>query len=406
MGKSVYKEGESSYLLEYEQKRIRDCARTLNNLADAFAQNTKLTDEALQDNLQNDLQDRKNLILRNRMRETRSFMADHLKEVARIVTKATMEEVELIRVSGKREKQMARILYTEGLLLEELYLVKKEGGKKEVIARLSQAEQIIPGKINNVEEIAEYLSVLLDMRLQPSLKGAFFVTENPDNYYFEEEAKYMILSGFAKAVRETENISGDNYSFLETSEKEFICILSDGMGSGPKAFEDSAEVIERMEQFIESGFHKQKAIQMINDTLLMEEEERNMSTLDLCSIDLYTGKAVFYKAGAALTLIKRDGYVEKLETESLPLGIFHEIEIDKKEIRLLEGDYVIMFSDGMLEYYEDEEGEQVLLEIIENMPYQNPSQIASYLMKHTITRGKGRISDDMTVLVMGFWKSR
>ena len=36
IGRSAYKEGESSYLLEYEQKKIRDCAKTLHNLAEAF----------------------------------------------------------------------------------------------------------------------------------------------------------------------------------------------------------------------------------------------------------------------------------------------------------------------------------------------------------------------------------
>lgn len=131
-----------------------------------------------------------------------------------------------------------------------------------------------------------------------------------------------------------------------------------------------------------------------------------MSTLDLCSIDLYRGTAAFYKVGAACSLIKRDTYIEMIPSLGLPLGLFSGMEIVRQERTLLEGDYVILFSDGVLDYYEREEGEELLRELVANVPYRNPSQIASYLMKHTLSQSQGKIGDDMTILVMGVWENK
>ena len=397
-GKSIYREDESSYLLEYEQKRIRDCAKTLNNLARVF--------EAEDKSPCKDREDRRNLILKNRMRETRILMADHLKEVARIVTEAAGENIQVIRLGEKKEKHIGRMLLMEGIQLEDLCLVKKENHKTEIVARLCQTNLSARKKSCTSHQVAEFLSILLDMRLQNSIRNPFLVTGEVQSYYFEEECRYMVLTGCAKAVKENETVSGDNHTFFETREKEFFCLLSDGMGSGKKACEESEEVIDNLECLIESGFDKEKAIRVVNDTFLLEEEGRNMSTLDLCSIDLYTGQAVFYKAGAAYSLIKRGGYVEKIPSVSLPLGLFHDMEISYKERKLLEEDYVFLFSDGVLEHFSKEEGEESLKELVANIPYANPGQMANYLMKHTLSRGGGRIGDDMTILVLGIWENK
>lgn len=402
--KSVYKEGESLYLLEYEQKKIRDCARTLNHLAKALEQGEKSDEEEPAE--EEGRTDRKNLILKSQWKETRILMADHLKEVARIVTKTTEEEVRMIRLGERRERKIAKMMLAEGILLTDLFFVQKEGEKKEVVARFSQTLSSRKKKNISVKEVAELLSIFLDLRLQTSHRNPIFVSDREEAYYFEEEPKYMILTGFAKAVKEDENISGDNFSFLETEQKEFVCVLSDGMGSGNKAYEESEEVIDKIECLLESGFEKEKAIQMMNDTFLIEGEERNMSTLDMCSIDLYSGKAEFFKVGAAYSLIKRDGYVEKIPSFSLPLGLFSGMEIRRQEKILLEGDYVLLFSDGVLDYYEKQEGEEILKELLANVPYRNPSQIASYLMKHTLSKSQGKIGDDMTILVMGMWENK
>ena len=122
---------------------------------------------------------------------------------------------------------------------------------------------------------------------------------------FEEESKFGVLTGVARAIKETEKISGDNYSFLQLTNGKLLGSLSDGMGTGEKASRDSEEVIDLFEKLMEAGFSKETAIQIINGVLLAGSEQQNMSTLDVCDIDLYTGACELIKVGSAVTYIKR-----------------------------------------------------------------------------------------------------
>ena len=194
--------------------------------------------------------------------------------------------------------------------------------------------------------------------------------------------------------------------FFESEEKKFYSVLSDGMGSGEKASADSEEVIGMVERFLEGGCSDILTAKMINNALLAKGDGRNMSTLDMCGIDLYTAEASFLKVGATYSLLKRDGYVEKLPSISLPLGVFYEIEMNQHKKQLLDGDYIFMFSDGILDHFPGEEGEELLKEIVRDIPYKRPNEMASHVMKMAIMASKGAIKDDTTILVMGVWENK
>ena len=55
----------------------------------------------------------------------------------------------------------------------------------------------------------------------------------PDIYVFQEETKYGIFTGISKAIKENEVMSGDNYSLCDIG-TDYICAISDGMGSGDR----------------------------------------------------------------------------------------------------------------------------------------------------------------------------
>ena len=394
--KIMREETQDSFLLQYEKKKIQACADTLNSLATAFLADEKEEEEE---------KERQNLFLRKRLQESRALVADHLKEMAAMMQKAAGEKVQIIYPSGKQIKQIAKALQSEGLILEDFYILQKENTRKEVIIRIYQSSFAGKSQCYSTEEIAVFLSVLLNLRLVPSLKTPFFVDDKPENFCFEEDTKYMVLTGYAKSTKEGEKISGDNYSFFETEEKRFYGVLSDGMGSGEKASRESETVLDMAEKYLNGGFSVGLTAKMINDSILAGGEGKNMSTLDICSIDLYTGESEFLKVGAAYGFLKRDGYVEKIPSISLPLGLFYDLEMNRYQKQLLDGDYVFLFSDGVLENFSGEKGEEFLKEMIAEIPYRRPTEMAGHIMKHAIIASKGRIRDDMTVLVMGIWKN-
>ena len=395
--KSMLEETKTSFWLQYEKKKMQECAGTLHNLASAF-----LIEEN-EDTKEN--KDRQNLLLKRRLRENRIMMADHLKEIAAIMQKTANERIKILKLGEKKEKQIIKMLLAEGLVMEDFYFIEKENGKKEVVIQIYQSNTQGKRKFCSTEEAAAFLSVILNIHLVPASRTPYFISDKPEYFCFEEDTRYMVLTGYAKSVKEGEKVSGDTYAFFETDDKKFYAVLSDGMGSGEKAEEDSEVVVEMAERFLEGGFSSSFTAKMINDALLTGNDGKNMSTLDVCSIDLYTGETEFLKVGASYGLLKRDGYVEKVCSLGLPLGVFYNLEMNQYRKKLLDGDYVFLFSDGVLEHFQGEEGEEFLKEIIAQIPYRRPSEMAGHIMKHAISAAGGKMKDDMTVLVMGIWEN-
>ncbi len=392
---------ESIYLLEYEKQRIETCAKSFEELAKVFVYlPPKEGSEAALEGAQ--IQDRKTVLWKKRLTENRELFADNLKEMASIMGQVAKKDVRAVRYPEKRRKQMIHILEDEGLLVSDVYRLEKDEGSALIAIRLCCKKNVQCTS----EELSGFLSVLLNKHLQPVVGTPFYIPQESTTLYFEEEAKLSVLSGYAKAVKETEKVSGDNYSFFETKTGYYMAVLSDGMGSGEKACADSEIVVDMAEKLMDAGFSVETTVRMINDALLAGSENSNMSTLDFCGVDLYEGIATFVKIGSACTYIKSRECVEKLTASSLPLGIFHKQDIEVIQRRIYDGDYIVMLSDGIMDCISQEKGEEYLIDMIAQMHCERPNEIANCIMKYVLNLSKGRIRDDMTVLVMGFWENK
>ncbi len=391
---------ESAYLLEYEKQKIMTCAKSFEELAKVFVYLPGKEPEEESGEIQN--KDRATVLWKKRLMENRELFADNLREMADIMGQVAGKDVHAVWFHEKRKKQIIHMLDEEGLIVQDIYRLENDREKSKLAIRVKCKRNVQCTS----EELAGYLSVLLNQHLQPVHGSVFFLSQEFQTMYFEEEAKLTVLSGYAKAVKETEKVSGDNYSFFETKNGYFMAILSDGMGSGEKACADSEVVVDMAEKLIDAGFSIEMTVQMINDALLAGAENMNMSTLDLCGVDLYEEMATFAKIGSACTYIKSKDTVEKLTSSSLPLGVFHkqDVELIKREVH--DGDYIIMLSDGIMDCITQEKGELFMKELIADLQFERPNEIAGCIMKYVLNLSKGRIRDDMTVLVMGFWENK
>jgi stage II sporulation protein E len=122
-------------------------------------------------------------------------------------------------------------------------------------------------------------------------------------------------------------------------------------------------VIELIEKFLEAGFRKETAIRMMNSAMVIQGEEGSFSTVDMASMDLYTGMCEFYKIGAAATYIKRGEEVECISSASLPAGIFHQLEIERSSRQLKSGDFVVLVTDGVTDCLQVPMPEETMQEI-------------------------------------------
>lgn len=387
---------------EYGRQRLLTYAESFRDLADLF----EGEEVEFDGRNENDPVDRQDYLWQRRLQENQGLLAEHLKEMAHIMAEIA-GETRLYRPMGERKyKQISRMLRESGILLKNFFELEREDGHIEISLTMKTISEKYTklGEQVCIEDVADFISVAMNTRLRAGRNSLQYLTPEWSTYYFAEEPDYYLLTGVAKAVKESEEVSGDNYSFYETENGRMTTILSDGMGSGEKACGDSERVIEKMERLLEAGFRKEPAVQMINGALVAAGQDDNMSTLDICDINLYTGECEFMKVGAACSYIKRGRLVDRLSALNFPLGVFGQIEPEAIHRVLQSGDYVIMLSDGILDALSQGIGEEMLPEIIGRIEYTNPNEIANQILAYCLKQSNGQVRDDMTVLVIGLWR--
>jgi stage II sporulation protein E len=219
-----------------------------------------------------------------------------------------------------------------------------------------------------------------------------------------EEQKFRVSSGVSRVTKDNSSQSGDSYSFMELKQGQCLLALSDGMGSGQKARAESAATVDLLEDFIDSGFDKDIAIKIINSVLVLKNTDDTFSTLDICSIDLYSGNAEFVKIGAASTFILRDGVVSVIKSSSLPMGVINNLEIEVCSKILKDKDIIVMVTDGLTELIAPETDVSWLIETIESFKGTNPQDLSDKIILEAKNTSNNIIKDDITVLVSRIWK--
>ena len=86
---------------------------------------------------------------------------------------------------------------------------------------------------------------------------------------FLEPGAYRMMYGVARMSKNGSGISGDNYTYSGSLPGQVIMSLSDGMGSGAAAAQESRKVIELLQQLLETGFSARSALKMVNTILLL-----------------------------------------------------------------------------------------------------------------------------------------
>lgn len=253
----------------------------------------------------------------------------------------------------------------------------------------------------------EFISILQDgmgKALRPTGEFRRIVSCEEYTYSFTEETNFQVIHGSARAVKDEEGISGDNFAFMEMGTGRALMSLSDGMGSGFDAYRDSEIVIELLEELLDCGFSEEVALRLINSVFLVNSESLSPATVDMGIIDMYSGVCDFVKLGAASTFIKRGKWVESIKSTSLPMGFFERPDMESVSKKLYNGDYIIMVSDGILDSIKSEDKEKELGRIIMNIEGKQPKEMADAILTEVIGGGGSEICDDMTVLVAGVWE--
>lgn len=383
---------------ELQTAQVSDlCRRRLLNYADSFYELARSYDGEFEPEQEN----RETVLMERRLWENRQIISGHLVEMAKIMTEAAREVLVYWPMEGKKKRRLVQALAEEGIRVEGPCYLPREGGRQAVVLTMYTSK----GATVSAEDAADMISVLLDRRFAPSVTSPSVVESSPQSFVLEEETGFLALTGFARAVKEGEEVSGDNYAVLEAEKGKVTVMLSDGTGSGEKAGRDSEKVLDLMEKMLEAGYETDTAVNMVNTALFVAGTDSNHPTLDICEIDLYQGNCQLRKIGGAVTFLKRGHEVEQLVTGNLPLGIFGQVEVQPLCRQLRDNDYIIMVSDGVVDAFGREDYENTMVSIIAGIQDRNPGEIAERLLQIALHASAGRVYDDMTIGVIGVWET-
>ncbi len=163
-----------------------------------------------------------------------------------------------------------------------------------------------------------------------------------------EQPKYTVKVGSAQLNCNNERLCGDAIEAFADGNGHMVAVLSDGMGSGGRAAVDGAMAAGLTARLLKAGFGEDSVLRMVNSALMVKSGDESLATLDVMSIDLFTGRLQSLKAGAASSLLLSGGRVSRIERSSLPVGILRDISFEKWSDTLGPGDVLLMFSDGVL----------------------------------------------------------
>ena len=218
--------------------------------------------------------------------------------------------------------------------------------------------------------------------------------------FLREKASYTVKSGYSQRSMKAGSLCGDTVSIFTSEAGIYNFLISDGMGTGSRAAIDSNLASSIIEKLIASSFSFEGACKTVNNALIMKSTDESIATVDALQINPYNCKAVFYKAGGSVSLIRNGNKGRAIEKASLPLGIIRSIPLVREETELERGDIVLLLSDGVTNndwgWINDE-----LLAWSKN----DMQALASHIASLAALKSESRTRDDITVIALKIEKS-
>lgn len=214
--------------------------------------------------------------------------------------------------------------------------------------RLEESRELVPRQLAGMAAIIAGVAGQMERAGAPAAGGRPGAGSPPG-----WAPRFDVDVSVVQAPQADSAVSGDCFRRVDLGPDQVAFILSDGMGTGPRAAAESQAAVAMLQRFLEAGFDLDFAVRTINTVLLLRSPEETYATLDACVVDLAEGTARMLKVGAPPSFVCRGGEdggaVDVVRASSLPVGILSRVETRIVTRRLQPGDVVVMVTDGVLE---------------------------------------------------------
>lgn len=322
----------------------------------------------------------------NRIKEMREVVSEQFLGISYMLTELSNEFENYQQYDTAAADLVANALQGMGLRVTDCGAVLDKENRMNIEVRLEK----IPDFPISRSKVLYLVNEICEREFEPpqikKMGKECFIT-------LSEKATYCVDTAVTQTTCNSGKYCGDTSKVFYDGKGHIVMLLCDGMGTGGLAAVDSAMTSALTEKLIASGLGFDCALKIVNSAMLYKSSDESFSTVDITTIDLFSGKASLFKAGAAPTIVRRNGRTGKAECRSLPIGILRDVGFDKASITLREGDIVLMMSDGACS-----DGTDWICEIVEGFCDGRAKALCDQIAASAARRRSDGHQDDITVM--------
>lgn len=277
------------------------------------------------------------------------------------------------------------------MLMPEFFMIKIEMAFREIC-------------INNIDDSSrnlKELSLLFSSLDNPRSRLAYEFKAMSQLYQQKEQRvkvkgkpQQAATAGYAGTFERC----GDCCQWDNLPDGRFAIALSDGMGKGEHAAQESHLAVTSVIKMLKAGLDAELVLKLLNAILMVDTGQERFSTMDLGILDPETSEMHFYKIGAAPTIIKRKDKIEILNAPAIPMGVMEPSGMRCVSTIVRPGDQIIMMTDGIMDSRRDDMELDWLRKALLHIKSRNPQTICDLILREAAANYGDREKDDMTVV--------
>ena len=275
----------------------------------------------------------------NRIDEVRSVVSDQFDGISSMLYDLSKDFGNDEKLDNSAAENAAAALKNIDIRVSEACSRIDKYGRMTLEFKLKKTPELVINKLQVMKMLSIVCERDFDIPTVSEVGGDIYLVLN-------EHAALTVDIGVEQISASGSTMCGDAYKYFLDGKGHFIMILSDGMGTGGRAAVDGAMASGLMSRLLKAGFGYDCSLKILNSSMLFKSTDESLATVDIASIDLYTGVTELYKAGAAPTIVRRSGKTGKAQSTSLPAGILRDIGFDRAIIKCRAGDIIVLMSDG------------------------------------------------------------
>lgn len=318
----------------------------------------------------------------SRIQENRAALCRQYAELDRILGKAATELGAELTPDLPREAKLRQFLRSKGLVDDVAVYYDEKGHLRVETPGYAQLRG---------EEGRDRLSRLLGLSLRMPEE------DEQGGLIFSQAEPFVATAGVSGRSKEGESVSGDTGTWFRREDGLLCILLCDGMGSGSEARKESGLAVRLLQNFLKAGVEPEAALCTVNSALALKAEAGGgCTTVDLLTIELYSGLCSVYKFGAAPTYLRKKQKVSCITGSALPAGIMagEDVKPDITRFRAEEGDWILLLSDGMI----GGESDAWLRELLIDFEGKSPGELSDKLLEQSARENDS--ADDSTVIAV------